>query len=130
MKIRNGFVSNSSSASFVICWRFHDPENKDIKNIVQDIVAPYLDLYLNPSYPSDANTDYCKRLSKEIDCIVNSTSWAVEVGGETYLETLGYTSMYNDHQDFSDFIRRFVFALVVAQIENKVKIIDQSIVGD
>ena len=123
MKIRNGFVSNSSSASFVIRWKSYDTETRTIREIIADILYPYSGFGLD----KEAIASTCKNQLKEIDIITAGTRLVKDIEEGKYLETVSFTAMYNDHNDFDDLIIGFFFALIVGQIENKIEIIEQCI---
>jgi len=83
MKIRNGFVSNSSSASFIVYWRKLESRNKELD------ISSFL------SYP--------------IAAMVSDNT--VETSAIGTYKTNGWTSMYNDATDIPDYICYLITAL-------------------
>jgi len=80
MKIRNSFVSNSSSASFICYWRYLHAKNSDIKQILQNLFDDWGN----------------KHTGKVIDELVSSTGTTNSLGT---FRTAMYTIMYNDISD-------------------------------
>jgi len=116
MKVRTGFVSNSSSASFVVKWR----ENDHHKSDSPDEAIAYL---FNLSYYSEDECIYTVDKKKRLgdgegdwDLMDNAQTvaeWALknteEIDG--HYETSGWTSMMNSYADFPYQMAFFLFAL-------------------
>ena len=90
MKIRRGFVSNSSSASFIVKWR---KTGGDI-----DPQQNFLELVEGDSYAASNLGRYVMEHS------VIANGW---------IETKDYTIMMNDMGDFSEEIKRLLMYLAV-----------------
>jgi len=100
MKIRNGFVSNSSSASFVVYWRCNEAVNKDV-----DIGG-----LISGSHLEDIKK-----------CTESTASNGV-------YKTHGFTSMYNDENDIPAKLAYLVLALTIHR--GKYELIDFNIEND
>ena len=96
MRIRTGFVSNSSSASFVVTWKVLDLHVKD-EDAINYAVAQLLDYNseYDPEEPFNEIVKNTKVLSLE-DHIFKTGFW---------------TCMMNSSQDFGDAAKSFVMAL-------------------
>ena len=96
MKFRNGFVSNSSSASFVVTWRCDTDEGEDGSIIPLEDAIDLLLEYCNPDLRDE---------------IIKMTK--VQDNGSFI--TTGWTSMVNSYSDFPPEIKDLVFALIAEQ---------------
>jgi hypothetical protein len=99
MKKRNGFVSNSSSASFIIRWTWGN-------NNVQKLTLEDAKCRLIPSYLSDESIKDCEWA--KVKEALNRT-----VDKNIFYETSFWTSMYNDTRDFGEAASTLVMELLV-----------------
>ena len=112
MKTRNGFVSNSSSSSFIVQWQCNlegddlkseIPGIEDRKNDMERAVATLL--------------DFCD--ARDIDGVIEKTT---EMNGDSknrYISKF-YTPMLNSVEDFGEFAMIFNMALTAEKIEHGV----------
>jgi len=111
MKIRTGFVSNSSSASFVVKWRAKNNifgNQKSEKDIVTTAIG-YLfscDVKLKNGYPVHHHDE---RLNKSLKELVDNTR-VIDLK-EKILWTEVVTGMFNTISDFGTGIRDLLFIL-------------------
>lgn len=91
MKIRNGFVSNSSSASFIIKWRKKD-SNLDPESNLKELMG--------------GDYEYFRRL-------VNFVQERSVVTDDGWIETSNWTAMMNALDDFSDDIKSLLMYLAI-----------------
>jgi len=94
MKKREGFVSNSSSASFVVYWRCLKQDEDE-----------------NHSSDVDEAIDGIFKWSKEVSEYLKANTKETSSAG-TYATT-GWVSMYNDITDFPEEIAYLVLGLKV-----------------
>lgn len=98
MKTRHGFVSNSSSASFVIIWRCDTEQGSDGEALP---LSEALDILWEYGDPKLKN----KLIEKTV----------VETNGS--FRTTSHTSMFNDYSDFSSEIKELLFALEARKVD-------------
>ena len=103
MKIRNGFVSNSSSASFIVKWRpKKDGEAQDscslanLEDYLQILLGGYMEEPFREGIVSRTNFIHCSQTGK-------------------WYETCDYTHMMNSVDDF----HREILTLYYLLSENK-----------
>lgn len=104
MKTRHGFVSNSSSASFVIVWRCDTEQGSDGEALP---LSEALDILWEFGSPKLKN----KLIEKTV----------VETNGS--FRTTSNTSMFNDYSDFSSEIKELLFALEAEKMNDAKKAI-------
>lgn len=119
MKIRQGFVSNSSSGSFVLVWKLPS-EYDDVAKFICDIFSVNYD-----SEKHILKTEFRKDYCNDEDLAIKAIDRTKHLGGDTY-ETSAFTGMLNDVSDFGIEFLSFVTLLVA----NKVQIISAEIEND
>lgn len=101
MKIRMGFVSNSSSGSFIIHWRYRNfGERISIEEAIKT-------LYMYSEIPRDL----VEKTVQNADGSFTTTFWSI---------------MVNDAGDFGDSAKSFCFYLF-ADVDDQFQIIDKKI---
>lgn len=115
MKTRNGFVSNSSSSSFIIQWKY--------KNEEKDVMRALLDLF-EISFVYKGEVTECKEVEEEFNWkyfehlkplfeeIVEHTKIKDDI-----FETEFFTMMRNDVMDYGKAAMAFVMALTINNVE-------------
>ena len=107
MKKRNGFVSNSSSASFIIRWTWGN-------NNVQKLTLEDAKRILIPSYLSDESIADCEWAQEDLGVFADvkkALDNTVDKG--IFYETSFHTIMYNDTRDFGEAASTLVMELLV-----------------
>jgi hypothetical protein len=99
MKVRNGFVSNSSSASFTLTWELREPVGS-VKEAVE-VVLQFAD-------------------PKAIDEIAKNTK-ELESFGHNLFKTHTWTTMFNSWDDFPDWVKLLFFAVSMSENANVVE---------
>lgn len=123
MKIRNGFVSNSSSSSFIIQWQCN-LNLKECEKRLDIILAYLLDIYdLEYIDYSDESwidsTDDRSYLSKFKPFLKNLIQKTSSVGNtDNLFETEFFTTMRNDALDYGKHAMEFLMLLTVDSIDN------------
>jgi len=112
MKTRNGFVSNSSSSSFIVQWQCN-LEGDDLKSHMPEIEDKESDMGKAVSIL----LDFCD--ARVIDGVIENTT---EMNGDSknrYISKF-YTAMHNSVEDFGEFAMIFNMALTAEKIEHGV----------
>ena len=106
MKTRNGFVSNSSSASFIIHWRMRTMGEE---TNIQQALSNLYELYNYDEEKKDFVWDeYNEEFKDRFEGALKRTKQNAD-GSFTTDEFIG---MLNDYDDFGECIQSLVFALV------------------
>jgi len=108
MKIRQGFVSNSSSASFVIHWRMKTMgKDVDVKEaVIRLFDVEYCDIRTNGEIEiSDCQG---KEYKKMVERIIEDT----ERNFDGSFTTTFFTAMLNHFEDFGEGAKSMALALV------------------
>ena len=126
MKQRNGFVSNSSSASFIVKWKWKEgygPEENILAATILNMFAPYhrfgdaelvtLD-YLKSDKVDFDNLDsgYEDNGSERFEKIQDIINQTVET--EEGFTTTFWTCMYNENNDFGLTAKELMFNLLIS----------------
>ena len=142
MKTINGFVSNSSSASFIIKWKAKENLNASLCDLfcldgygyIKKSNGKYKNLFdtkinefkwkqtvENSKWEENYYFNYNK---EDIDTIIENTRNL----GDGFFETVFFTCMMNDYTDFGESCNKFVSALIFSEAENKdIRIIEKKI---
>jgi hypothetical protein len=116
MKIRTGFVSNSSSASFIVRWKFMRPRDHDFTDEPETKLNYALHLLLDIiSYDYD-NDEFIfdeKSLDKSMKPIVDNLLKNTTEISDWVFETSFFTAMFNDPDDFGEAAKMLCLALMV-----------------
>lgn len=109
MKKREGFVSNSSSTSFVVHWRMRVMgEKTNIKEALSRLYDAYIYDIEKGDFNWDENEWSKKAFKEKFETIIENTK-QVESGS---FVTSAWTSMLNSYDDLGEVIQSLVFALV------------------
>ena len=110
MKQRNGFVSNSSSASFVVRWTWKG-ENIE-KKTLEDAIKKILPMWMLDSEKKEFDGIYGE-IKKALDG-TRDNDW--------FYETSFFTTMYNCAEDFGPAAALFVVELLANDFKIDVSI--------
>jgi len=125
MKIRNGFVSNSSSASFIVNWKLKEgwePDKNVLAATILKMFAPYHKLgdeelvtldYLKSDKVDSDNLDTWEETGEErlrkIRKVIEKT-----VETDKGFTTTFWTCMYNENNDFGNTAKELMFNLLIS----------------
>ena len=134
MKIRTGFVSNSSSASFIVNWRCNWMNKEDGDGLEWALYC-LMDIW-NKRYDDEEN----KIVWNIRDDHKDHTFWGSTAEMKKYIEeiirnteaiddegrycTRIFTSMMNDYRDFGPAIQSFMMAMGIANAKDGNKIFE------
>jgi len=131
MKIRNGFVSNSSSASFIVNWKWKADYGSE-KNMLAATLLKIFSMYHTcgdvtlEELESD-DFDF-KKLDEEdgkerLEKIREMIKQTEEIDG--WYTTMFWTCMYNENNDFGEVAKELMFYLLISgHIEYNYEIIE------
>jgi hypothetical protein len=118
MKVRTGFVSNSSSASFIIKWKFNTSDANELpenEKAFDEAFRVLFDIYSNDD--GSLNLHDMNEIYAEL-----KTSTTYKDGK---FETIFWTSMYNDVKDFGTTAAYFNLAIDIH--EGGIKLISRHV---
>ena len=115
MKRRHGFVSNSSSASFVVRWMYNGVEDVTLDNVLRELLGidgAYNEETGKLDFKSGSDDRcYCEHMSDDTKHIMESTT-KLPLRGSIY-ETRFWVSMHNWVTDFGSACNLMMTALVM-----------------
>jgi len=106
MKTRTGFVSNSSSASFIVHWRMRTfGEKVDVKEAIAKVVG----LHIKEDGEIDWENSWRNEDKPKIEEMIEKT--VINTDG-SFISTF-WADMYNDAEDFGEAATSMVMNMVV-----------------
>lgn len=123
MKIRMGFVSNSSSGSFIMHWRFKDSGKKI--SIEKAIGMAFGVFFKDDMETIDWENTWNPEVKNKVEKAIEAT---VQNDDGTFVSTF-WTSMINSAEDFGETAKSLVMG-IVANEDNNMEIIDNKIEMD
>lgn len=123
MKIRNGFVSNSSSASFIVRWKLVDSEENDQEKLFNEAFCALYGPFSNDDGSPDLETWF--ELKEDYESLKKHTKFSNGI-----FETIFSTSMLNSLKDLGPTAALFNFVLEFGQKRNIIQVIDKEIDDD
>lgn len=117
MKIRNGFVSNSSSGSFIMNWRMKTfGKEVTIRRAIGNVFGVYFKEDTDEfDWENTWNKDVKPKVEKAVDATVQNSDGS-------FTSTF-WTSMVNSAEDFGETAKSMVMGIVAGN-ENMFEIID------
>ena len=123
MKIRNGFVSNSSSGSFIMNWRMKTfGKEVTIRRAIGNIFGVY---FKEDTDEFDWENTWNKEAKPKVEKAIDAT---VQNSDGSFTSTF-WTSMVNSPEDFGETAKSMVIG-IVASNENMFEIIDAKTESD
>jgi hypothetical protein len=122
MKVRNGFVSNSSSGSFILHWR--------VKSLGEEISTQRaVGRVFGISSLENGELDWSFSLDREIKPTIDKIIEKTVQNSDGTFTTTFWTSMVNSEEDFGDEAKSFVMRIFVDSDDN-FAIIDKKVEAD
>ena len=121
MKTRTGFVSNSSSASFIVHWRMRTfGEKVDVKEAIAKVVG----LHIKEDGEIDWENSWRNEDKPKIEEMIEKTV----INSDGSFTSTFWTDMYNDAEDFGEAAVSMVMNMVVDN--NNFQIVDSKVETD
>ena len=121
MKTRKGFVSNSSSSSFIVQWKYKN-EEKDVMRALLDLFeisyvaqGEIVDISKEIEYKKDVN-DFNWKFFEHLKLICEEIVKHTKIKGDIF-ETEFFTIMRNDVTDYGRAAMAFIMALTINNAE-------------
>jgi len=114
MKIRQGFVSNSSSASFVVVWQYNrDEDCYDTTSCLDEKDYALAEKEWNDKHKNDPVGAAIEALIQRPrgEELVESLIKKTKINAQGNLVTYDWTCMFNDYSNFGSDIKELMFCL-------------------